>query len=281
MSSAFGSTPCGARAGASLLARGAVEHLPLVGAARDEPVDLDLPRLPDAVAPGLRLRRPSRTPRSDRSAARPRERADESKAARSGRQPEPRAVARFACGPPLRARTCRSFCGFQSESKMMTVSAAVRLMPTPPALVQMRNANRWSPGSLNRSMALCGAARRIGAGGSEEHGRARPPSGAGAAGFVGRSGPTRRALQKRACPGGPHLSRRAADAAVDALDRKALPPHVVLEDVEHLPTESSEWLDQTCSNGSIGPFRSARDRSGGGRPAGGQATASQAGRGPE
>ena len=34
---------------------------------------------------------------------------------------------------------CTSFCGFQSLSKMMTVSAAVRLMPTPPALVDSKN----------------------------------------------------------------------------------------------------------------------------------------------
>ncbi len=33
------------------------------------------------------------------------------------------------------------------------------------------------------------------------------------------------------------LSHRAADAAVDALDRKALPPHVVLEQVQDLGME--------------------------------------------
>jgi len=32
-------------------------------------------------------------------------------------------------------------CGFQSLSKMMTVSAAVRLMPTPPARVESRKTN--------------------------------------------------------------------------------------------------------------------------------------------
>ncbi len=34
--------------------------------------------------------------------------------------------------------TCRSWCGFQSESKMMTVSAVCRLSPSPPALVERR-----------------------------------------------------------------------------------------------------------------------------------------------
>ena len=34
-----------------------------------------------------------------------------------------------------------SFCGFQSESYIMTVSAAVKLIPKPPALVQSRNTN--------------------------------------------------------------------------------------------------------------------------------------------
>lgn len=49
--------------------------------------------------------------------------------------------------------TCRSFCGFQSESKMMHVSAAVRLMPRPPALVHRRKTNRSESGLLKRSMA--------------------------------------------------------------------------------------------------------------------------------
>lgn len=51
------------------------------------------------------------------------------------------------------AITCRSFCGFQSESKMMHVSAAVRLMPRPPALVQRRKTKRSESGLLKRSMA--------------------------------------------------------------------------------------------------------------------------------
>lgn len=45
-----------------------------------------------------------------------------------------------------RACACRSFCGFQSESYMMTVSAAVKLIPRPPAFVQRRNTNRSESG---------------------------------------------------------------------------------------------------------------------------------------
>ena len=37
-----------------------------------------------------------------------------------------------------RAIACRSICGFQSESKMMTVSADCRLSPCPPARVERR-----------------------------------------------------------------------------------------------------------------------------------------------
>ena len=46
--------------------------------------------------------------------------------------------------------TCKSFWGFQSESNMMTVSAAVRLMPRPPARVQRRKTNRSEPGSFTK-----------------------------------------------------------------------------------------------------------------------------------
>ena len=53
----------------------------------------------------------------------------------------------------LRAIAWMSFCGFQSESKMMTVSAAVRLMPTPPARVERRNAKMSEPGREKRSIA--------------------------------------------------------------------------------------------------------------------------------
>tara|TARA_B110001452_G_scaffold109991_1_gene91245 strand:+ start:514 stop:729 length:216 start_codon:yes stop_codon:yes gene_type:complete len=38
----------------------------------------------------------------------------------------------------VRAIACTSFCGFQSESMMMQVSAAVRLMPRPPARVESK-----------------------------------------------------------------------------------------------------------------------------------------------
>jgi hypothetical protein len=41
----------------------------------------------------------------------------------------------------------------------MTVSAAVRLMPCPPALVESRNAKMVEPGLLKRSMAACSAAK--------------------------------------------------------------------------------------------------------------------------
>mmetsp|Transcript_25102 Transcript_25102/g.51570 ORF Transcript_25102/g.51570 Transcript_25102/m.51570 type:complete len:220 (+) Transcript_25102:222-881(+) len=51
-----------------------------------------------------------------------------------------------------RAMACTSFCGFQSLSKMMHVSAAHRLMPTPPARVESRNTNASSL-LLKRSMA--------------------------------------------------------------------------------------------------------------------------------
>lgn len=53
------------------------------------------------------------------------------------------------------AFTCKSFCGFQSESNMIQVSAAVRLMPRPPARVQRRNTKRSESTLLKRSMAAC------------------------------------------------------------------------------------------------------------------------------
>ena len=42
-----------------------------------------------------------------------------------------------------------------TPKKMMTVSAAVRLMPTPPARVQSRKTNRSESGFEKRSMAAC------------------------------------------------------------------------------------------------------------------------------
>mmetsp|Transcript_22156 Transcript_22156/g.50026 ORF Transcript_22156/g.50026 Transcript_22156/m.50026 type:complete len:350 (-) Transcript_22156:1216-2265(-) len=52
-----------------------------------------------------------------------------------------------------RAIACTSFCGFQSESMMMHVSAAVRLMPNPPARVDSRKMKVSEPGLQKRSMA--------------------------------------------------------------------------------------------------------------------------------
>lgn len=60
--------------------------------------------------------------------------------------------------PIIRTRTvntgCKStgeptWCGFQSLSKMTTVSAACRLRPRPPALVLSRKIKYWEPSSLN------------------------------------------------------------------------------------------------------------------------------------
>lgn len=44
------------------------------------------------------------------------------------------------------ACACRSFCGFQSESKMTTVSADARLMPRPPARVDNKKQKSWGLG---------------------------------------------------------------------------------------------------------------------------------------
>jgi hypothetical protein len=49
--------------------------------------------------------------------------------------------------------TCKSFCGFQSESKMITVSAVARLIPSPPARVDRRKQKSSLPGALKCSMA--------------------------------------------------------------------------------------------------------------------------------
>ncbi len=50
--------------------------------------------------------------------------------------------------------TWRSFCGFQSLSKMMTVSAVARLMPRPPARVDSRKQKSCEPGALKWSIAF-------------------------------------------------------------------------------------------------------------------------------
>ena len=47
----------------------------------------------------------------------------------------------------------KSFCGFQSESKMMTVSAVARLMPSPPARVERRKTKSRESGALKWSIA--------------------------------------------------------------------------------------------------------------------------------
>lgn len=52
-----------------------------------------------------------------------------------------------------RSMACRSICGFQSESKMTTVSAVAKLMPSPPARVESRKRNLGDSGALNASMA--------------------------------------------------------------------------------------------------------------------------------
>ena len=44
---------------------------------------------------------------------------------------------------------CRSWWGFQSESKIMTVSAVWRFSPRPPALVERRNMKYSEPLQLN------------------------------------------------------------------------------------------------------------------------------------
>lgn len=51
--------------------------------------------------------------------------------------------------------TCRSFCGFQSESKIITVSAVARLIPRPPARVERRKQKSSLPGALKCSIAWC------------------------------------------------------------------------------------------------------------------------------
>ena len=54
-----------------------------------------------------------------------------------------------------RAIACMSFCGFQSGSKMITVSAETRLMPCPPARVDSMKMKVSLALSEKRSMAFC------------------------------------------------------------------------------------------------------------------------------
>lgn len=55
----------------------------------------------------------------------------------------------------IQSCTCKSFWGFQSESNITQVSAAVRLIPRPPARVHSRKTKRSESGLLKRSMAAC------------------------------------------------------------------------------------------------------------------------------
>ena len=50
---------------------------------------------------------------------------------------------------------CRSACGFQSESYMITTLALVRFIPTPPAFVDNRNTSLFLCGLLYLSIAAC------------------------------------------------------------------------------------------------------------------------------
>lgn len=52
-----------------------------------------------------------------------------------------------------RAWACRSFWGFQSLSKIMTVSAVAKLTPRPPARVDKRKQKSSDPSALKWSMA--------------------------------------------------------------------------------------------------------------------------------
>ncbi len=64
-------------------------------------------------------------------------------------------IAALCACTPTPTPTCRSFCGFQSLSNMMTVSAVARLMPSPPARVDSRKAKSGESGRLKCSMAAC------------------------------------------------------------------------------------------------------------------------------
>ena len=115
---------------------GTVEHVLLVRLGGDEAVDLDRLLLTDAVHTRLCLTE-----------------GDNRKITKLTTS----ATSLGAPWPPLYpiTQTCKSFCGFQSESKMMTVSAAVRLMPKPPARVDNNIMNASDEGLVNRSIAAC------------------------------------------------------------------------------------------------------------------------------
>jgi hypothetical protein len=50
---------------------------------------------------------------------------------------------------------CRSFSGLKSKSCMITVSADVKLIPSPPALVERRKTGIGLFGALNSSISSC------------------------------------------------------------------------------------------------------------------------------
>ena len=58
-----------------------------------------------------------------------------------------------------RDMACTSACGFQSLSKITTVSAVARLIPKPHARVLSRNTNLLLSGALKRWIAPCRAAQ--------------------------------------------------------------------------------------------------------------------------
>ena len=51
--------------------------------------------------------------------------------------------------------TCKSFCGFQSLSKRMTVSADCRFKPRPPAFVDNMKMKYSLPSALNACIGRC------------------------------------------------------------------------------------------------------------------------------
>eukprot|EP00962_Isochrysis_galbana_P029435 scaffold9409_cov116-Isochrysis_galbana.AAC.16 len=53
-----------------------------------------------------------------------------------------------------RSIACRSTCGLKSESYSTTVSAEVRVMPSPPARVEQRKTESFEPGALKALMSM-------------------------------------------------------------------------------------------------------------------------------
>lgn len=50
---------------------------------------------------------------------------------------------------------CKSTCGFQSESRRITISAEAKFIPNPPARVLSINRNFSDPSLLNSSINAC------------------------------------------------------------------------------------------------------------------------------